>query len=145
MDTEHKHDQALKEQANKGSKMIWVTFRKEGIHKYPAALDDPKLATGDEYDVSFLGYPHRHIFHFKVWIEVFHDDRDIEFIQFKRWLENLYGNGIIELDYKSCEMIGEDLAEQIKSKYPGRYIKISVSEDGENGADMEFPFEEIVH
>ena len=38
-------------------KLIWVTFRKEGIHKYPAALDDPKLATGDEYDVSFLGYP----------------------------------------------------------------------------------------
>ena len=46
--------------------MIWVTFRKEGLHKYPAALDDPKLATGDEYDVSFLGYVHRHIFHFKV-------------------------------------------------------------------------------
>ena len=46
-------------------RMIWVTFRKEGIHKYPAALDDPALATGDEYDVSFLGYPHRHIFHFK--------------------------------------------------------------------------------
>ena len=71
-------------------KLIWVTFRKEGIHKYPAALDDPSLATGDEYDVSFLGYPHRHIFHFKVAIEVFHDDRDIEFIQFKRWLEKLY-------------------------------------------------------
>ena len=65
------------------TKMIWVTFKKEGIHKFPAALDDPALATGDEYDVSFLGYPHRHIFHFKVWIEVFHDDRDIEFIQFK--------------------------------------------------------------
>ena len=46
----------------RGNSMIWVTFAKEGIHKYPAALDDPKLATGDEYDVSFLGYPHRHIF-----------------------------------------------------------------------------------
>ena len=34
---------------------IWVTFSKEGIHKYPAALDDPKLATGDEYEnVSLL-------------------------------------------------------------------------------------------
>ena len=54
--------------------MIWVTFKREGIHKYPAALDDPKLATGDEYDVSFLGYPHRHIFHFRVWIEVKHND-----------------------------------------------------------------------
>ena len=68
-------------------KWIWVTFQKEGIHKYPAALDDPKLATGGWDDVSFLGYPHRHIFHFRVCIEVFHDDRDIEFIQFKRWLE----------------------------------------------------------
>jgi hypothetical protein len=82
-------------------KMIWVTFQKEGIHKYPAALTDPNLATGDEYDVSFLGYPHRHIFHFKVAIEVFHDDRDIEFIQFKRWLENLYKGAILALDFKS--------------------------------------------
>ena len=59
--TEGLRDQALSEQANRGHKMIWVTFRKEGLHKYPAALDDPKLATGDEYDVSFLGYVHRHI------------------------------------------------------------------------------------
>jgi len=35
------------------TKMIWVTFKKEGIHKFPAALTDPTLATGDEYDVSF--------------------------------------------------------------------------------------------
>ena len=82
---------------------IWVTFTKEGIHKYPAALDDPKLATGDEYDVSFLGYPHRHTFYFKVQIEVFHNDRDIEFIQFKRWLENLYKEDVIQLDYKSAK------------------------------------------
>ena len=64
---------------------IWVTFSKEGVHFYPGADKDPKLATGDWDDVGFLGYKHRHIFHFKVWIEVFHDDRDIEFIQFKRW------------------------------------------------------------
>ena len=115
---------------------IWVTFRREGIHKYPAALTDPKLKTGDEYDVSFLGYPHRHIFHFRVAIEVFHDDRDIEFIQFKRWLENLYGKGTLELDYKSCEMIGADLYQQINSKYPNREVTIDVSEDGENGATM---------
>ena len=115
---------------------IWVTFRREGIHKYPAALTDPKLKTGDEYDVSFLGYPHRHIFHFRVAIEVFHDDRDIEFIQFKRWLENLYGKGTLELDYKSCEMIATDLYQQINSRYPNREITIDVSEDGENGATM---------
>ena len=112
--------------------MIWVTFKREGIHKYPAALEDPKLKTGDEYDVSFLGYPHRHIFHFRVWIEVKHNNRDIEFIQFKRWLENLY-QSTLELDYKSCEMIADDLHTQIAKKHPGRKIWIEVSEDGENG------------
>ena len=119
-------------------KLIWVTFRKEGIHKYPAALEDPKLRTGDEYDVSFLGYPHRHIFHFRVWIEVKHNDRDIEFIQFKRWLENLY-QGTLELDYKSCEMIADELYEKISAKYPGRFVEIEVSEDGENGCLITYP------
>jgi len=119
-------------------KMIWVTFRKEGIHMYPAAATDPKLKTGDEYDVSFLGTPHRHIFHFKVYIQVFHDDRDIEFIQFKRWLENLYNKGTLELNHKSCEMISEDLQAEIAARYPNREIWIEVSEDGENGSFIQY-------
>jgi hypothetical protein len=117
-------------------RMIWVTFRKEGIHKYPAALDDPKLKTGDEYDVSFLGYPHRHIFHINVSIEVFHNDRDIEFIQFKRFCERLLSEGVVQLNYKSCEMISDDLYQTIASRYPDRDIHITVSEDGENGATI---------
>ena len=112
---------------------IWVTFQKEGVHCYPAAATDPQLATGDEYDVSFLGTPHRHIFYFKVHIDVFHNDRDIEFIQFKRWLENLYKDSILALDYKSCEMIADDLYIQIASRYPNRAVWIEVAEDGENG------------
>ena len=120
------------------NKMIFVTFQKEGIHKYPAALTDPALATGDEYDVSFLGYPHRHIFHFKVWISVTHDNRDIEFIQFKRWLEKLYAEGTLQLDYKSCEMMSGDLFDTISNKYPGREVWIEVSEDGENGSLIKY-------
>jgi|TARA_B110000858_G_scaffold69640_1_gene80915 hypothetical protein len=118
---------------------IWVTFTKEGIHKYPAALEDPALATGDEYDVSFLGYPHRHTFHFKVQIQVTHNDRDIEFIQFKRWLENLYKEDLLQLDYKSCEMIADDLYVHINSKYPGRFVVIDIAEDGENGCQIVYP------
>ena len=118
--------------------MIWVTFRKEGIHMYPAAATDPKLATGDEYDVSFLGTPHRHIFHFKVYIAVTHDDRDIEFIQFKRWLEKCYNDGTLELNHKSCEMIARELNATISARYPGRETWIDVSEDGENGAFLKF-------
>jgi hypothetical protein len=120
------------------NKMIWVTFRKEGMHKYPAALTDPTLATGDEYDVSFLGHPHRHIFHFRVWIGVTHNDRDIEFIQFKRWLENLYKDATLSLDYKSCEMMSDDLYDIISKKYPGREVWIEVSEDGENGSFIKY-------
>jgi hypothetical protein len=118
--------------------MIWVTFQKEGMHKYPAALTDPNLATGDEYDVSFLGYPHRHIFHFKVWIGVTHDDRDIEFIQFKRWLLNLYKDATLSLDFKSCEMMSGDLFDAISVKYPNREVWIEVSEDGENGSFIKY-------
>ena len=117
---------------------IWVTFQKEGIHCYPAAATDPALKTGDEYDVSFLSAPHRHIFHFRVWIDVFHDDRDIEFIQFKRWLEKLYREGTVQLDYKSCEMMSDDLYLQIAARYPGRAVWIEVSEDGENGALIKY-------
>jgi len=120
------------------SRNIWVTFSKEGVHLYPAAKDDPALATGKWDDVSFLGYAHRHIFHFRVEISVTHNDRDIEFIQFKRWLESLYASDILELNHRSCEMIAEELAQEIHNKYPGRSITISVAEDNENGATMTF-------
>ena len=125
-------------------RQIWVTFRKEGIHCYPAAATDPQLATGDEYDVAFLANPHRHIFHFRVSIDVFHNDRDIEFIQFKRWIENLYSsnqsnnNSVLELNYKSCEMIADDLYVQIAARYPNRCVTIEVSEDGENGCSITY-------
>ena len=121
-------------------KMIWVTFRKEGIHKYPAAATDPNLATGDEYDVSFLANPHRHIFHFRVWLSVTHNDRDVEFIQFKRWLEKLYSSneGVLSLDYKSCEMMSDELHTHISQKYPDREVWIEVSEDGENGSFIKY-------
>ena len=125
-------------QDTRPNKMIWVTFRKEGMHRYPAAATDPNLATGDEYDVSFLANEHRHIFHFRVWIGVTHNDRDIEFIQFKRWLENLYKDAILSLDHKSCEMMSDDLYDIISKKYPGREIWIEVSEDGENGSFIKY-------
>lgn len=110
------------------TKMIWVKFTREGIHKYPAAGTDPALES-----VNFLQFPHRHIFHFQIWISVQHNDRDIEFIIFKRWLESLYGDGTLQLDYMSCEMIAEALHNIIDHKYPHREIWIEVSEDNENG------------
>jgi len=129
---------------NEAQRSIWVTFSKEGIHLYPGADSDPKLATGDWDDVGFLGIAHRHIFHFRVRIEVFHNDRDIEFIQFKRWMERLYSgqNGedkVLNLNHKSCEMIADDLYKEIATKFPGRFVEISVAEDNENGCSIFYP------
>jgi len=71
-------------------------------------------------------------------VEVHHNDRDIEFILFKRELEALYSAATLEVDYKSCEMLAEDLIDYISKKYTGRKIKVEVSEDGENGATLTY-------
>jgi hypothetical protein len=110
-----------------------VSIQFEGVHCFPAAAIDPKLAA-----VSFISKPHRHIFHITVEIQLFHDDRDIEFILFKRWLKALYKDNILELDHQSCEMISDNLANKIEETYPGRKLKIHVFEDGENGSITEY-------
>lgn len=114
---------------------IYVTFQKEGIHKYPAALTNPELE-----DVKFLGYPHRHLFKFKVWVSVTHDNREREFLQEKRFMESLYSDGVLELDYKSVEMMADDLYEKLSERYAGenRSIWIDISEDGENGCFIKY-------
>lgn len=107
---------------------IFVQFRKEGIHCYP---DAPA-------GVEFLKHPHRHMFHFKATVSVEHNDRDIEFILFKRELESIFDSGAMEVDYKSCEMLAEELIDYITDKYPNRVISVEVSEDGENGATLSY-------
>jgi hypothetical protein len=106
------------------SSRIWITFQKIGIHAYPAA----------PADVGYLSHPHRHLFKFKVWVNVHHQDREIEFHQFLNWCEAQYTSGILTLNSKSCEMIAEELLLAINSRYPGRNPAVEVSEDGECGA-----------
>jgi len=123
----------IKQRLDTAGKSIWVRFQREGIHCYPAAATDPNLA-----DVAFLAHPHRHIFHFEVRIAVVHNDRDIEFIQFKRWLESMFDDKTLQLDHKSCEMISDDMFAMIAEKYPDRDVIISVSEDNENGSMIQY-------
>ena len=92
-----------------------------------------------------FGYPHRHIFRSGCKLKSTHDDREIEFIQSKRWLQRLYDmapdgseghgdTGVFELDYKSREMIADELCLEIRKRYGSkRDIQIEVSEDNENG------------
>jgi hypothetical protein len=104
---------------------IWVTFDRAGFHCYPDAPDE----------VAYLRSSHRHVFKFKVTISVFHDDREIEFHMFKNWLTSLY-HGQLNVDYKSCEMLAQDLLSAVLKKYncTERRVVVDVSEDGECGA-----------
>lgn len=120
------------------SREIHIKFVKEGVHCYPAAATDPKLATGDWDDVSFLANPHHHYFYFEVTVQVFYNDRDIEFIQFSRWCQRLYDQGTLQVGSKSCEMLAEDLINKIAAQYPDRNVKVTVLEDNINGATLTY-------
>lgn len=117
---------------------IEIPFQREGYHLYPGADKDPNLATGEWDDVSHLGLRHFHYFFFKVKIEVFQNNRDIEFIQFSRYCQRKFDNGPLELNGKSCEMIAEDLIKEISQDFPNREIYVSVFEDNINGSTIEY-------
>lgn len=107
--------------------LIYVRFERKGFHQYPDAPEQ----------VEYLKQRHRHLFKFEVGVEVYHDDRDIEFHMFQQEIENLF-EGTLEIDNKSCEMLCRDIGEYVTSTYPGRYVYVNVSEDGECGATVEW-------
>lgn len=110
----------------RSNNFIYITTQFEGFHAYPEA---PK-------EVEFLKNLHRHLFKVKIWIEVFHNDRDIEFFIFKTQVDTLIQNS--DLYNASCEMISDYLYNKIKLTYPDREIRIEVNEDGENGSYKEY-------
>ena len=118
---------------------IIIRFQLEGFHNFPKAIE---LFP----EVSFLSERHRHIFHFECKKQVFHDDRDVEFIIFKRKVQSYmiekFGSSKYEMNHPlfayhcefgpmSCEMIARDLLEKFELE------SVSVFEDGENGASLE--------
>lgn len=105
---------------------IYVTTQREGVHCYPNAPNE----------VSFLRHPHRHLFYIKVWIEVFHDDREIEFFIFKSFIQRIVRD--MSIDQHSCEQIATSIYKEIVKTYKNRQIKIDVSEDNENGVLLEW-------
>lgn len=111
---------------------IEVPFIKGGTHRYVAATTDPNLS-----DVSYLGNEHFHYFYFYVKIQVYHADRCIEFQQFRKWCESLYV-GELSADFKSCEMLAEELIQKIADKFPGRSINVRVYEDNINGCQVDY-------
>ena len=105
---------------------IIVRFSFEGFHFWKEA----------PIEVDFLKKPHRHIFYCEVKLPVTHDDRQLEFIGVKWFLQNaikdLYN---FDLGSRSCEMICKDLILAVQNRYGlNKDITVSVYEDNENGA-----------
>ena len=125
-----------KEMARK-RQFVYCTFRLEGYHQFPEAGFDPSFKTDDFMDVSHLANRHMHYFDFKVWVEVRHSNRNVEFIQLRRWIMSLYQEGTLELNDMSCEMISDALHQTLVHRYPVS-IRIDVSEEGINGSYTEY-------
>jgi len=110
--------------------MIWVTFDIAGFHAY---VNAPK-------EVSYLRNLHRHLFKFKVGIQVKHDDREVEFHMFQSYVKGLFETegGPLIVDNKSCEMLAQDIIDSVQEHYDcsSRILEVTVSEDGECGATL---------
>lgn len=88
-------------------------------------------------EVSFLRNLHRHIFYVTVKMEVFHNDRDIEFFMLKNDINKIIDDSKKTwLQTISCEQMGLDIINKLKQKY-NRNICIKISEDNENSAIVE--------
>ena len=106
---------------------IYVTTQTEFIHRYPDAPDE----------VAYLRYPHRHLLHVKAKIEVYSNDRELEFIMVKHELSHF----LFSLGSDNIEQSGEDVAcsvlQFLQNKYgTDRDVEITISEDGENGCEL---------
>lgn len=125
-------------QVFKKKAFVYCSFQIEGYHMYPGADVHPSTATGDYLDVSHLGERHFHYFNFRVHVEVKHEERDIEFIQLRRRIVAEYQKGGLEMNGKSCETLSDELFKTLNDWYPNRDIKIDISEEGINGAYVEY-------
>jgi hypothetical protein len=114
---------------------INVKNKIEGMHCYEGA----------PAEVAFLKQPHRHMFYINTQIEVFHDDRELEFImvqhRIQKELEQSYD--LPNLGTRSCEMIARNLLDTLQEWYGiDRDIWVSVYEDNENGATVKYTKED---
>lgn len=110
---------------------VYCTFRFEGFHCWPDAPDQ----------VAHLRSSHRHEFHVRAHVEVFHGDREVEFQLLKIELQELVAKWPKNLGARSCEMMAEHLISYIRSQYckaQERRIEVEVNEDGENGSVLSY-------
>lgn len=89
---------------------------------------------------KYLGNSHRHVFKVKVSVVVDHDNRHIEFIDLKNYVDKqletkywVHRSQFSPVD-ESCEMMCDWIAGMMYSSGYMKIESVEVSEDGENGA-----------
>jgi len=109
-------------------KCIEIRLRMPGFHCWPTAPSP----------VEFLSARHRHTFHIRVRIEVEHSDRNVEFILFRKEVEDFvwvrFGRdkdvNAVTFGNLSCEHIAEIISNEMDIR--GFEVReVGVSEDGE--------------
>lgn len=108
---------------------IFVTFEFSRIHCYPDAK-------------NYLKHPHRHVFKGRVDIPVNHNDRDVEFIWLKEQVERCVSHWNSDLGRCSCETMATNIADFVLDITPKDWVKVEISEDGENGATIKMTRED---
>lgn len=89
-------------------------------------------------EVAYLRNLHRHIFNYEVEIEVYHDDRELEFIMVKHRIDEFLSFRFENWsDKTSCEMMAQSIGQYLQTLYGfERDLTVSVFEDNENGAKV---------
>lgn len=94
------------------------------LHHWPKATEP----------VEYLKHPHRHVFHVTTWVEVKHEDRDVEIIQLKQNICDFcklhFG---ADAGSRSCEQMALEIKDALSQRY--HVTRIRVLEDNENGAE----------
>lgn len=92
--------------------------------------------------VAFLQNSHRHVFHVKTCLPVYHD-RELEFFTVQTEIDyiigDLYGGGepYFILGDRSCEMVAKEIIKSYLKSHPQiDWIRVEVSEDDENSAGV---------
>ncbi len=124
---------------------IIVKFELEGVHHYPSAPEA----------VGFLRSNHRHMFHLEFRIQVFTNERELEFVQVKHKLAPAcahYFATQVNGHSTSCEKIAEGVRKLAINLFPRgkiqvvakgeklpsyrRLVHVKVMEDGESGVQL---------
>lgn len=110
------------------SATIKVRARFIGFHAWP---DAPERR-------DYLRDRHRHEFHVEVAARVAHDDRDIEFHDFKDDVLACLPEHGANLGASSCELIARTILARLERDYGSSLLWCEVWEDGEVGARVDY-------